>query len=51
VIDDKPLYVNQTQPARYLGWASNLGAQWQIDVNASGAGVHEWVDKAKLTIW
>jgi len=25
--------------------------QWQMDVNASGTGYHEWVDQAKLTIW
>jgi hypothetical protein len=51
VVDGKAYSVNQTQSAKYLGWGDNLGAQWQLDVNASGAGYHEWVDKAKLTVW
>jgi hypothetical protein len=51
VVDGKAYSVNQTQPARYLAWGDNLGAQWQLDVNASGNGYHEWVDKAKLTAW
>lgn len=51
VVDGKVMTLNQTQPAKYLAWGDSVGAQWQIDVNATGAGVHEWVDKAKLTIW
>lgn len=51
VVDGVVYNLNQTQPAKYLGWADNLGAQWQLDVNASGTGYHEWVDKAKLTVW
>jgi hypothetical protein len=51
VVDGKAYNVNQTQYAKNLGWGDNLGAQWQLDVNASGNGYHEWVDKATLTVW
>jgi hypothetical protein len=51
VVDGKSYTLNQTQPAKYLAWGDNLGAQWQLDVNASGGGYNEWVDKAKLTVW
>jgi hypothetical protein len=51
VIDGRVYNLNQTQSAKYLAWSDNLGAQWQLDDNASGAGYHEWIDKAKLTVW
>lgn len=51
VVDGVVYTLNQTQPAKYLGWGDNLGAQWQLDVNATGGGYHEWVDKATLTVW
>jgi hypothetical protein len=51
VVDGVVYNLNQTQPAKYLAWGSNVGVQWQMDVNASGSGYHEWVDKATLTIW
>jgi hypothetical protein len=51
VVDGKIYNLNQIQPAKYLGWTDNLGAQWQLDVNATGGGYHEWVDNAKLTVW
>jgi hypothetical protein len=51
VVDGMAYKVNQTQYARNLGWQDNVGVQWQMDVNASGNGYHQWVDKAKLTIW
>ena len=28
-----------------------IGVQWQLDLGANGVDAHEWVDKAKLTIW
>ena len=43
--------LNITRNARYLAWGDNLGVQWQIDVNASGQGYHEWIDQVTLTIW
>jgi hypothetical protein len=51
VVDGVSYTLNQTQPARYLGWGDNMGVQWQLDVNASGTGYHEWVDKATLSVW
>jgi len=51
VIDGKAYTLNQTQYAKYLAWGDNVGAQWQLDENAKGGGYHEWIDKAKLTIW
>ena len=51
VVDGRVYNLNQTQYAKYLAWGDNLGAQWQLDVNASGIGYHEWVDKANLTVW
>jgi hypothetical protein len=51
VVDGVAYTINQTLPAQYLAWADNMGVQWQLDVNASGGGFHEWVDNAKLTIW
>jgi len=51
VVDGKFYPVNITRNAKYLGWSDNLGAQWQLDVNASGQGYHEWVDQATLTVW
>jgi hypothetical protein len=51
VIDGKVYNVNQTQPAKYLAWGDNLGAQYQLGVNATGGGFHEWIDKEKLTVW
>jgi hypothetical protein len=51
VVDGVVYNLNQTQPAKYLAWGDNVGVQWQLDVNASGTGYHEWVDEATLTIW
>ena len=43
--------LNITRNARNLGWSDNLGVQWQLDVNASGQGYHEWIDNVTLTVW
>jgi hypothetical protein len=51
VVDGVAFSLNQTQPAKYVAWPDNAGVQWQLDVNATGGGYHEWVDKAQLTIW
>jgi hypothetical protein len=51
VVDGKSYTLNQTQPAKNLGWGDNIGVQYQLDVDASGAGYHEWVDQSKFTIW
>ncbi|MGC2109407.1 MAG: hypothetical protein WA655_07810 [Candidatus Korobacteraceae bacterium] len=51
VVDGHSYPVNVTRNARNLGWGDNLGVQWQLDVNATGEGYHEWVDTATLSIW
>ena len=51
VVDGHSHSLNITRNAKYLAWGDNVGAQWQLDVNSSGQGYHEWVDQAKLTIW
>lgn len=51
VIDGKSTPVNIVRNALYLNWSSNTGVQWQIDINAKGNGVNEWVDNAKFTVW
>lgn len=51
VVDDTLYNLDQTQPAKYLGWHDDVGVQWQLDVNASGTGYHEWIDRSTFTIW
>ncbi len=51
VVDGKVYPVGITWNAKYLGWGDNLGAQWQLDVNGTGQGYHEWMDQATLTVW
>lgn len=51
VVDDQSSPMNITGRAGYTGWNHNIGTQWQLDVNSSGVGYHEWVDNAKLWTW
>jgi hypothetical protein len=51
VVDGRAFTVNATYSANYKGWGDNLGAQYQLDVDGTGVGYHEWVDKSTLTIW
>ena len=51
VVDGQSYSVNKTFSAKNLGWADNMGVQYQLDVKASGGGYHEWVDKSTLTVW
>jgi hypothetical protein len=51
IVDGKSTPVNIVRNALYLNWGSNVGVQWQLDVNQTGNGYHEWVDNAKFTIW
>jgi hypothetical protein len=48
VVDGQSSGMNITGNAAWTGWGDNVGAQWQLDVNDSGVGYHEWVDNAKL---
>lgn len=51
IVDGHSYTINLTRSSKNLGWSDNIGAQWQLDVNASGQGYHEWIDAAKLTVW
>jgi hypothetical protein len=51
VVDGTEYSLNQTYSAKNLGWSSNIGVQYQLDVNATGTGFHEWIDQSALTIW
>ena len=51
MLDGKVHNLNQTYSAKNIGWNSNIGVQYQLDVNASGQGYSEWVDLSKLTVW
>ncbi len=51
VVDGHSYTVNITHYAKNLHWGDNVGVQWQLDVNATGRGYHEWVDQASLAIW
>jgi hypothetical protein len=51
VVDGKAYPVNINMPAKYLAWPDNLGVQYQLDVNQTGVGFHEWINKSTLTIW
>lgn len=51
VVDGVVHPVNQIYFAKDLNWGDNLGVQYQLDVNASGQGYHEWFDDVKLTVW
>ncbi|HUK74049.1 MAG TPA: hypothetical protein VLV47_01085 [Candidatus Bathyarchaeia archaeon] len=51
VVDGVPHPINQTYSAKDLNWGDNLGVQYQLDVNATGEGYHEWFDEVQLTVW
>jgi hypothetical protein len=51
VVDGTSYSINRTYSALYLGWGDDVGVQYQLDVNATGTGYHEWIDSSKLTIW
>jgi hypothetical protein len=51
VVDGTSYSINKTYSARNVGWQDDVGVQYQLDVNASGGGYHEWVDQSVLTIW
>lgn len=51
VVDGQAYPMNITRNAGWTGWGDNVGVQWQMDVNATGAGYREWIDAARLTIW
>jgi hypothetical protein len=52
-IDNVDYVLNQTQlPAPNVDWPAGLiGVQVQLDANASGAGVHEYIEMMQLYAW
>jgi hypothetical protein len=51
VVDGVPYVLNLTYGAKNVGWSDEVGVQYQLDVNATGNGYHEWVDDSNLTVW
>jgi hypothetical protein len=51
VVDGVSYAINQTYSAKDVGWSKNVGVQYQLDVNSSGAAYEMWVDQSKLTVW
>ena len=51
VVDGTPYTIDQTYSAIHNGWADNLGVQYQLDVNSTGTGYHEWIDQSTFTVW
>lgn len=51
VVDGVAYPINQTYSAKNVGWSKNVGVQYQLDVNASGAAYEMWVDRSTLTVW
>jgi len=51
-IDGTDYVLNQTQYTKYVGWPEGLiGVQVQLDTNASGAGVNEYIENMQLYTW
>ncbi|HKF49148.1 MAG TPA: hypothetical protein VKB38_17450 [Terracidiphilus sp.] len=51
VVDGKGYGFNQTWTVNPTPWPDAMGVQWQLDQNANGIPVHEWIDDVKLTTW
>ena len=51
VVDGVTYQINRTYSAKNLGWSDNLGIQYQLDVNRTGQGYEEWIDRSTLTVW
>ena len=50
-VDDRAIPVGLGFDAEPSDWDDDIGVQWQLDQNADGAPVNQWVDRVKLTIW
>ena len=51
VVDGTAYSLGNSYSAKNVGWADNLGVQYQLDVNATWAGYNMWVDNSTLTVW
>jgi len=50
-VDDLLLPINIVFEAEPTDWSDDVGIQWQLDQNANGDPIHQWVDKVTLTLW
>ena len=51
VVDGHGYGLNQTWAVTPTSWPDAVGIQYQLDQNASGTAIHEWIDNVKLTLW
>lgn len=53
VVANNTYQINLAYPSGPLpsGWSDDLGVQFQMDSNANGGSMTEWVDKVKLSAW
>jgi hypothetical protein len=51
VVDGKVYTLDRTYDTNSVGWANSVGVQFQLDQDASGTPLHEWVDNVKLSVW
>lgn len=51
VFDGTGYGFNQTWTVNSTPWQDQVGLQYQLDQDATGTPLHEWVDKVTLTMW
>jgi hypothetical protein len=51
VVDGNAHHFDRTFQTNWAGWDDSVGVQFQLDQDASGTPLHEWVDNVKLSIW
>ncbi len=51
VVDGQAHTLNQTFQVNPINWQDGIGVQWQLDEDANGTSLHEWIDNVKLSIW
>lgn len=50
-VDDQAIPINRVFDTEPTNWDDDAGVQWQLDQNAAGTPVTEWIDRVRLTIW
>ena len=51
IVDGVPNSMEVTYGVTNVGFGDNLGFQFQLDNNSSGAAVYEWIDQVTFTVW
>ena len=51
VVDGNVFTFDRTYSTRSVGRDNSVGVQFQLDQDASGTALREWVDNVKLSIW